>query len=84
MPISRESNVTAIQDAKDLKTLSLDQLLGHLITHKMMLWRNISKKNKEISLEATMVIVLLTKKFKLPKQEVNRKRGNQPIKKETI
>lgn len=64
--------MTAIQTAKDLKILSLDQLLGSLITHKMMLG-NQSKKKKGIAIKATAETekknededrALLTKTFK--------------------
>ena len=34
-PRSSEAKVTAIQEAKDLKTLSLDELIGNLQTYEL-------------------------------------------------
>ena len=35
MPRTWEAKVTAIQEAKDLKTLSLDELIGNLQTYEL-------------------------------------------------
>lgn len=44
VPRSWEPKVTAIQEAKDLKTLCLERLIGSLITHEMMIGEEASKK----------------------------------------
>ena len=48
--------MTTIQEAKDLNTLSLEELLGSLITHELMIQqksKDESKRKKTIALKAT-------------------------------
>lgn len=47
LPKSLEPKVTAIEEAKDLKTLSLEHLLGSLTTHEKLLGMLQSKINEE-------------------------------------
>ena len=48
LPRSWEAKVTAIQEAKDLKTLSLDELIGNLQTYEL---RRNSQKQEETKKE---------------------------------
>ena len=57
LPDKWDPKVTAIQEAKDLNTLPLDELMGSLITHELTLQhRNEDelKKKKSIALKAIM------------------------------
>lgn len=65
--------MTVTQEAKDLKILSLKQLLGSIITHEMMSGEDQSKINKDIALKAIKKMeeendnedmALITRKFK--------------------
>ena len=56
-PDKWDPKVTAIQEAKDLNTLSLDELMGSLITHELTLQHRTKdelKKKKSIALKAAM------------------------------
>lgn len=76
--------VTAIEEAKDLKTLSVEQLIGSLITHEMVLTEEEDEKPKKgIALQATSKdeeseedeeMALLTRRFKkfIKRKEVKR------------
>lgn len=56
LPKQWEPKVTAIQEAKDLKTLSMDELIGSLMTHEIKIKKNMEdekkKKEKSIALKA--------------------------------
>ena len=55
LPRTWEAKVTAIQEAKDLNTLSLEELLGSLMTHELMIQQKSeeeSKMKKTIALKA--------------------------------
>ncbi|GAB2276513.1 hypothetical protein Dimus_039194 [Dionaea muscipula] len=54
MPNPWMYKVTAIQEAKDLKTLSLEELIGNLITHKLMVSSRIEapRRDKGLALKA--------------------------------
>ena len=57
LPDKWDPKVTAIQEAKDLSTLTLDELMGSLITHELtMQHRNEDehKRRKTIILQAAM------------------------------
>ena len=57
LPDKWDSKVTVIQEAKDLNTLSLDELMGSLITHELTMQHRIEdeqKKRKSIALMAAM------------------------------
>lgn len=51
---SLQPKVTAIQEAKYLKTLSFSYLLFSLITHKMMIGEDPSKKRKGFAFKASI------------------------------
>ena len=54
-----EAKVTAIQKAKDLSTLPLEELLDSLMTHELMMKqksKDESKKKKTIALKATTML----------------------------
>ena len=56
LPRSWEAKVTAIQEAKDLNTLPLKELLDWLMAHELMMQQKSedeSKKKKVIALKAT-------------------------------
>ena len=57
LPDRWDPKVTAIQEAKDLNNLPLDELMGSLITHELTLQHRTEdelKKKKSIALKATM------------------------------
>ena len=78
LPWEWRPKVTAIEEAKDLKTLPLEELLGSLITHEQTLLndkedKGTSKKKKDLALRILQElevsdddneIALLTNKFK--------------------
>ena len=75
LPKSWEAKVTAIQEAKDLTKLPLEELLGSLMTHEIQMLENEdeSKKKMRIALKSSISedddddeedIVLMTRKFK--------------------
>ncbi|GAV76346.1 UBN2 domain-containing protein, partial [Cephalotus follicularis] len=76
LPRSWTPKVTAIEEAKDLSTLSLEQLLGSLMTHEtpMKSHEHVdAKKKKTIALKASREesesdegddIILISKQFK--------------------
>ena len=78
LPKEWRPKVTAIEEAKDLKTLPLEELLGSLITHEQTLLndkedKGTSKKKKDLALrileelevsDDDNEIALLTNKFK--------------------
>ena len=52
-----DPKVTTIQEAKDLNTLSLDELMGFLITHELTMQHRMDdnqKRRKSITFKATM------------------------------
>ena len=56
LPRTWEAKVTSIQEAKDLNTLPLEELLGSLMTHELMVQQKSeeeSKRKKTIALKAT-------------------------------
>ena len=56
LPRSWEAKVTAIQEAKDLNTLPLEELLGSLMTHELMMQQKSKeerKRKRTIALKAT-------------------------------
>ena len=56
LPRTSEPKVTAIQEAKDLNTYPLDELLGSLMTHELTIQQTSdeeSKKKKTIAFKAT-------------------------------
>jgi hypothetical protein len=55
LPDEWEAKVTVIEEAKDLDTLSLDQLMGSLMTHEMkMNERKVAAPSKEIALQTSI------------------------------
>ena len=46
LPKTWEAKVTAIQEAKDLNTLSLEELLGSLMTHELMIQQKSEEESK--------------------------------------
>jgi len=52
LPRSWEAKVTAIQEAKDLKTLSLDELIGNLQTYELRRQQEETKKDHGIALRS--------------------------------
>ena len=56
LPRAWEAKETVIQEAKDLSTLPLEELLGSLMIHELMMQQKLedeSKRKKVISLKAT-------------------------------
>ena len=54
LPQTWEAKVTAIQEAKDLSTIKLEELLGSLLTHELILNQHLeeeSKRKKTIGLK---------------------------------
>jgi len=60
--------VTAIEEAQDLKTLALDDLLGKLLTHEI----HLKEDDEEVQPKTGVAFKLQKKSFNLPKM-------NQPI-----
>ena len=59
LPRAWEAKVMAIQEAKDLNTLPLEELLGSLMTHELMIQQKSedeNKKKKVISLKSTTLV----------------------------
>ena len=57
LPRTWEANVTAIQEAKDLNILSLEELLGSLMTHELSMKQHQEedvKKKRTIVLKSTI------------------------------
>jgi len=46
LPKHWDAKVTAIKEAKDLTKMSLDELLGSLMTHEIMLKRRSRRRSK--------------------------------------
>ena len=56
LPRAWEAKVTAIQEAKDFSTLPLEERLGSLMTHELLMQQKLedqSKRKKVIALKAT-------------------------------
>ena len=57
LPRLWEAKVTAIQEAKNLNTLSLEELLGSLMTHELIMKQHSeeeTKRKKKIALKTTV------------------------------
>ena len=59
LPLAYKSNMVAIQEAKDLSKLPLEELIDSLMTHEILMKETNKdegeeKKKKEVALKATM------------------------------